>query len=153
MASLPDDDLPDNPPEGFQLSTTRGPFTTHNGPYFHKVTDEGFWHGIRARHRHCNSHGIVHGGMLMAFADGLCATAVSRATRSRLVTIRLTTDFVDMARAGEWIEGTAEVTRATRSVAFVEGKAYVGDRLVFTASGIFKLFRRDGRAEDRKKID
>lgn len=135
-----------NAPEGFVLSTSRGPFTTHNGPFFHKNVDNHFWHGFRALDRHCNSHGILHGGMLMAFADGLLATAVVIETRSRAVTMRMNSDFVNMARAGEWIEGTARVTRAGGQVAFVEGEIRAGERLIFKASGVFKLFRREGRS-------
>ncbi len=81
-------------PEGFILSTGRGPFTTHNGPYFHKFTDDGFFHGFRAVKRHCNGHGIVHGGMLMAFGDGVLATAVHMEAKRRSVTMRMTSDFV-----------------------------------------------------------
>ncbi len=146
MAPLNDDDIDDNAPPGFEPSRTRGPFTTHNGPYFHKVTDEGFWHGFRVRKRHCNSHGILHGGMLMAFADGLCGTAVWRETQSRAVTVRMNSDFLDMGRPGDWIEGTAKVTRAAKSVAFVEGTVTSGSRTLLTVSGVFKLFRREGRS-------
>lgn len=129
-------------PEGFKLSTSRGPFTTHNGPYFHKVTEAGFAHGFRAVERHCNSHGIVHGGMLMAFGDGVLATAVYRECQRRAVTIRMTSDFVHMVRTGEWVEGTAWVTRAARSVCFVEGEVKTGKQVVLRASGVFKLFRK-----------
>jgi uncharacterized protein (TIGR00369 family) len=134
-----------DPPSGFQPSRTRGPFTSHNGPYFHKVEGDQFWHGFRALERHGNSHGILHGGMLMAFGDGLLATAVVRETKARAVTVRMNSDFVDMARPGDWIEGTARVTRAARTIAFVEAEVHVQDRLIFTASGVFKLFRREGR--------
>lgn len=129
-------------PEGFKLSTERGPFTTHNGPYFHKVTEDGFAHGFRATQRHCNGHGIVHGGMLMAFGDGVLATAVYRQAQRRAVTIRMTSDFVHMVRVGEWVEGTAWVTRAARSVCFVEGEVKTGNQVVLRASGVFKLFRK-----------
>jgi acyl-coenzyme A thioesterase PaaI-like protein len=55
----------------------------------------------------------------------------------------MTTDFIGTARAGDWVEGTGRVTRAGRSLVFAEGSATVlGGRRVFTASGIFKVFRR-----------
>lgn len=136
-----------DPPEGFKLSQNRGPFTTHNGPFYHKVTEEGFCQGFYGSKHHCNSHGIIHGGLLMTFADGVLATAVWRETKARAVTIRMTSDFVNMARAGEWLEGTAEVTQATKSVAFVEGRITCRDKVILTASGVYKLFRRTGRKE------
>lgn len=132
-----------NPPEGFAPSTGRGPFTTHNGPYFHKIEEDGtLVQGFRATHRHCNGHGIVHGGMLMAFADGVLASASWRETRRRCVTIRMTSDFVHMVRSGEWVEGRARVTRAAKTVCFVEGEVTVGKNDVLKVSGIFKLFRK-----------
>jgi uncharacterized protein (TIGR00369 family) len=126
-------------PPGFVASTSRGPFTTHNGPVFHKIEGERFWQGFRALPRHCNGHGIVHGGWLSSFADGVLGMAVWRATQSRAVTLRLNADFLGMVRPGEWVEGTATVTRATRSLAFVRGEITCGGRKVLTAEGVFKL--------------
>lgn len=141
-SSTPDDDILDNPPEGYVLSTSRGPYTTHNGPFYHLVTPDGFRHGVRIRKRHCNSRGITHGGMLMAFADGLLGTAVFRETRTVALTIRMNSDFLSSARPGDWLEGTARVTRATRSVVFCEAELFVGHRPVMKATGVFKLMAR-----------
>jgi uncharacterized protein (TIGR00369 family) len=137
-----EDEFPWNPPDGFQESTTRGPYTSYNGPFFHKTTDDGFWHGVRVQRRHCNSKGITHGGMLMAFADGLLGTAVYLETKTVALTARMNSDFLSSARPGEWLEGTARVTRATSSVAFCEAELYVGSRSVLRATGVFKLMQR-----------
>lgn len=134
--------FPDDPPEGYQQSTTRGPFTTHNGPFYHWATDTDFRHGVRLQKRHCNSHGIAHGGFLMAFADGLLGTAVFRESKAVALTVRMNTDFLGPARPGEWLEGTARVTRTTRSVAFCEADVFVGERAVLKVSGVFKLMQR-----------
>ncbi|MGV8996193.1 MAG: PaaI family thioesterase [Parvibaculaceae bacterium] len=135
-------DHDDNPPEGYTKSTTRGPYTSHNGPFYHKVAADEFHHGVRVQQRHCNSRGITHGGMLMSFADGLLGTAVFRATKTVALTIRMNSDFLSSARPGEWLEGTARVTKATRSVAFCEAELFVGDRPVMKATGVFKLMAR-----------
>ena len=132
------------PPEGFVKSQGRGDFSTINGPYYHRaeqqegVTEQAFF----AEQRHANGLGLVHGGMLTAFLDGLLAAAVWRQTQTRSVTIHLSVDFLHMARIGEWVMGDARVTRATRDVAFVEGRAYVGGHDVVRASGVFKLMQR-----------
>lgn len=137
----PADGIDDAPPPGFERSTFRGPFTTWNGPFYHRIDENGFAHGFRARLRHCNGHGIVHGGLLTAVLDGLLAAAVWRETRRRMVTIRLTSDFLSMARPGDWVEGAARVTRAAREIAFAEGRIHVDGRDVLTGSGVFKLMR------------
>lgn len=136
------DNEQDNPPDGYVPSTSRGPYTTHNGPFYHKVTEDGFWHGVRVKKRHCNSRGITHGGMLMAFADGLLGTAVWRETQMVALTVRMNSDFLSSARPGDWLEGTARVTRATKSVAFCEADLFVGGRPVLKASGVFKIMAR-----------
>jgi len=132
------------PPDGYVLQAGRGAFTTHNGPYFHDISAEGARQAFFALKRHCNGLGLVHGGMISAFLDGLLATAVARKTGATPVTIHLSIDFLDMGRAGDWVMGEATVTRAARDVAFVEGRAHVGDRDLARVTGIFKLMRRRG---------
>lgn len=130
------------PPEGFVRATGRGPFTTVNGPIFHKLGGACVQHGFYAEQRHTNGLGLVHGGMLTAFLDSLLASAVLRDAQRPAVTIHLSVDFLHMARAGEWVIGEARMTRAAAQVAFAEGRAFVGDRDVVRASGVFKLMHR-----------
>ena len=134
--------IPD-PPQGYRLASGRGPFTTHNGPYFNlEGSGEGSAQAFYALSRHANGLGLVHGGMLSAFMDGLLAAAAYRTTQKTGVTIHLSIDFLHMARVGEWVMGEAKVTRATKDIAFVEGRAYVGSHDVVRASGVFKLMNR-----------
>ncbi|WP_333585711.1 PaaI family thioesterase [Phenylobacterium sp.] len=142
MAEPADDQIPP-PPEGFVQSEGRGAYSGHNGPYFHRqdqgeLTEQAFF----ALPRHANGLGLVHGGMLTSFLDGLMGAAVFRASRRPGVTIHLSVDFLHMARLGDWVMGEARVTRKTQDVAFVESRAHVGGRDVVRASGIFKLMHQ-----------
>ena len=125
-------------------SEGRGGFSTLNGPYFHRlggdqeVAEQAFF----ALKRHSNGLGLVHGGMLSAFMDGVLAGAVWRGTGKTAVTIHLSIDFLRMARVGEWVMGEGRLTRATKEVAFAEGRAYVGGHDVVRCSGVFKLMNR-----------
>jgi len=130
------------PPEGFVPHESRGAFSKHNGPYFHRLVAEGAEQAFFVLARHCNGLGIIHGGMLSAFLDGLLAAAAARAARAVPVTVHLSLDFLDMGRAGDWVLGEAKVTRLTRDLAFVEGRAHVKDRTLARASAVFKLMRR-----------
>ena len=130
------------PPEGFLADEARGPFSTHNGPYFHRETEQGTERAFLVLERHCNSYGIVHGGMLATFLDGVLGHAVGHAARRPAVTIHLSLDYLSMARAGEWVMGLGKVNRMTREVAFAEARAYVGDRDVIRATAVFKLMER-----------
>ena len=138
---MADEPVPE-PPEGFTPSA-RGPYTTHNGPFFHKQGEDGsFEHAFYVLNRHCNGMGIVHGGMLTTFLDGLLARAVFTKTNAAGVTVHLSVDFLSMARAGDWVFGDAHVTRTTRDLVFVEGRVRVGGRDVLRGSGVFKPVRR-----------
>ena len=131
------------PPPGFVQSATRGPYSTHNGPYFHRQPQgELTEHAFFALPRHANGMGLVHGGMLTSFMDGLLAAAVWRASHRSSVTIHLGVDFLHMARVGEWVFGESRVTRLTRDVAFVEGRAHIGGTDVVRGNGVFKLMRK-----------
>jgi uncharacterized protein (TIGR00369 family) len=130
-----------DPPPGFELQADRGPFTTHNGPIYVRRTAEGFEQAFFALRRHCNGLGLVHGGMISAFLDGLLAGAVARSTQMTPVTIHLSVDFLAMGRAGEWLIGGAKLTRAAREFAFAEGELLVGERAIARATGVFRLMR------------
>ncbi|MDP1631591.1 MAG: PaaI family thioesterase [Caulobacter sp.] len=137
---MTDETVPD-PPEGFKLSR-RGPYTAHNGPFFHRLIDGQVEHAFFALKRHCNSLGIVHGGMLSSFMDGMLAGAVVKETGFSVVTVHLSLDFLSMARAGDWVLAEARVTRKTNELVFAEGRARVGSRDVIRASGLFKPVHR-----------
>jgi uncharacterized protein (TIGR00369 family) len=132
------------PPEGFVATRPRGPFSTHNGPYFERACETGAEQAFFILPRHCNQMGIIHGGMLSAFMDGLLAAAAGRAAGAPSVTIHLSLDFLNMARAGEWAIGASRCTRLTRDVAFAEGAVQVKGRDLVRGSGVFKVMHRRG---------
>ena len=133
------------PPDGFQLSDGRGAFTTHNGPLFHRPGARGAEQAFFVQSRHCNGLGLIHGGMLSTFLDGLLAAAVARAAVATPVTLHLSIDFLDMGRAGDWVLGEARTTRLAREIAFVEGRAHMAGRDLARAAGVFKLMHRRPR--------
>ncbi len=137
------DDVIPEPPAGFIRAEGRGQFSTLNGPYFHKVGDgETVEQAFFALARHTNGIGIVHGGMLSAFTDGLLAGAVGRGAGKIAVTIHLSIDFLHMARKGDWVIGEARMSRATRDVGFADGRLHVRGVDIVRASGVFKLMDR-----------
>ena len=87
---MAEDEAVPPPPEGYAPVVGRGAFTTHNGPYFNGPSDKD-----RSRQafyilaRHCNTVGILHGGMITAFMDGLLASAVARASGMTPITMHL----------------------------------------------------------------
>jgi uncharacterized protein (TIGR00369 family) len=126
------------PPDGF-VRSQRGPFTTHNGPMFHRVRADGrYEHAFFVLPRHCNAMGIVHGGMLATFLDGLLARAVFEAVKAQSVTLHLSIDYLAAARQGQWVLGEGAVTRAARDITFAEARMHADGRDVLRGAGVFK---------------
>lgn len=131
------DEIPP-PPEGF-VPSPRGPYTTHNGPMFHKLNADGtFEHAFFVLPRHCNAMGIVHGGMLATFLDGLLARAVYGSVGAQSVTLHLSMDVLAAARRGQWVFGEAEVTRSAKEITFAQARIHADGRDVLRGSGVFK---------------
>jgi uncharacterized protein (TIGR00369 family) len=137
------------PPEGFIQAPDRGEFSTHNGPFFYRRCATGSEQAIFILPRHANGLGVLHGGMLSAFLDSLLGAAVRRGAGRLGVTIHLSVDFLRMARKGEWLQGEASMTHAAKDVAFAEGRAFVGGRVVGRATGVFKLMGKSEGASGR----
>ena len=133
--------MDDEPPAGFTPVVAKAPFLHHTGPFYERKEPDGTLQRsfLVARH-HTNGLGLVHGGMMSAFMDGVLAQAVARGAAMTTVTVSLSLDYLRMARAGDWIIGEARLLRATRDLAFAEGRAFVGTVDIMRASGVFKLF-------------
>ncbi|MDN3564655.1 PaaI family thioesterase [Paeniroseomonas aquatica] len=112
------------------------------GPFWFKRDADGggFRYGFTAEARHLNLGGVVHGGMLMSFADDVLGMTVWEAAgRKPCTTVQLSTQFIAPVKLGDYVVGRAEVLRTTRSVVFVRGLVSVGDRTIVHADGIWKI--------------
>lgn len=126
---------------GYEPILSNSPFGWENGPIFERTDDQGRERGFRIGERHINAGGACHGGMIMTFADILLATAVFEVAEPPFVTVRLTTDFIGPAFQGEWLSGRAAAKLAGDGMIAVEGTMKVDDRVIATASGLFKALR------------
>ncbi|HMO45939.1 MAG TPA: PaaI family thioesterase [Rubrivivax sp.] len=134
-------------PPGYRVcDMPDGPFTEPLGPLFIRQDGGGF--ALRAADRHCNARGVMHGGMLITLADQTLGLTVQRAVGTvEVATVSLNCDLVDSARPGELVEGEATVTRITRSIVFVRGSLRCGERVLLSASGLWKRLQdRPGSA-------
>lgn len=132
-------------PEHFELLRGNVGFGALIGPLYLRKPRDGriYAWGFRATEKHLNPAGIVHGGMLVSFADTcLGALAFFAGGKALSSTIDLASSFVAPGRAGDWIECTGAVTRTTRDLVFVTGRVYVGDRTLVDLKGIWKKIQR-----------
>jgi acyl-coenzyme A thioesterase PaaI-like protein len=114
-------------------------------PWSKRINEE--WrYGLPTGDAHANVNGVVHGGVLMAFADhGLSMLAWEAAERTPCTTIQLNTHFLDAIRPGEFLELRGEVTRRTTGLVFVRGVVAARNlhavRDVGAADGVWRVLR------------
>jgi uncharacterized protein (TIGR00369 family) len=130
-------------PEGFRSRSFGDGFIGVNGPLYVRRTDSAFQLGFRVERRHCNMMGICHGGMMATFCDMLLPLAAHvlapEVGRRFLPTINLQIDYLAASPLGAWVQGEAELLRATRSLVFMQGLVQADGVSVARVSGIFKI--------------
>lgn len=122
-----------------------GAFNSTVGPVLWRPHGTPVRFAFAAGERHTNGRGVVHGGMLLTFADQVLGLTVQLAVGTLYVaTVSLNCDLIASAVPGDLVEGEAVVTRVTKSVVFVRGTLFRGDNLLVNASGLWKRLAEPG---------
>lgn len=128
-------------PEGWLHAEQFDPFEAHLGPYFQRLHEGVREFAFVIDDRHINAQGVAHGGALLTFADAALGYAIWDATdRSPCVTVSQQSNFLSSAVAGDLVTCRPEVVRRTREVIFMRADFKVGDRVVFTATAIWRIW-------------
>ena len=131
-------------PAEYAETTLIDPFEIHLGPVYETGEKGARRFFLRIDERHVNMRGVIHGGMLMTFADLALGQAVWDATdRAPSVTINMQSQFLKPARVGDTVEVLPELVRETRSLVFMRGDFKVNGETIFSASSIWKLLGRN----------
>ena len=133
-----------SPPPGFSETKLADPFEIYVGPVFHEGELGTRRFAFRVDERHVNMRGILHGGMLMTFADLSLGQAVWDLTANApCVTLNMQTQFLKPAKAGDLVEVAPQLVRRTRALLFMRGDFKVGKEIIFTAASVWKLLGVD----------
>jgi uncharacterized protein (TIGR00369 family) len=132
------------PPDGFS-PWTRGesPVSRHWEPIYSRATDDKVELGTYVRECHCNSRGLLHGGVIAALCDvamGHCYGAALRrdgSAATALLTTQLAVDYIGKADGG-WLQITAAVVHAGRNSGIAECGVTADGRLVAHAKAAFR---------------
>jgi acyl-coenzyme A thioesterase PaaI-like protein len=129
-------------PAGFEtLNWTRG-FGRQIGPlYENHLPETKTVLGFRVEEYHTNGMMNCHGGMLMSFADMAWGRVVSVERSSFWVTVRLTCDFLQGAKLGDFVEGSGELISDVDDLFTVRGRIWTGDTTLMTGIGVFKALK------------
>ena len=119
------------------------------GPYWVRGDGANKTLGLIVEERHANVHlGTIHGGVVMTFADialGSGAAQLLGERRFNCVTASLNTQFVSVAKVGEFISCKPEVIRQSRQLIFIRGLIQVEEKIIASVEGIWKVLDGDLR--------
>jgi uncharacterized protein (TIGR00369 family) len=131
-----------NPIDADWTAFNEDPMPSGLGISWRKWEQDHWIYGLQTRKDHANRNGVIHGGILLAFADhtlGNVADTVSDGARH--ATVQLNTHFLAAAEVGDFLELRGEVTRAAGTMAFVRAIVSVGQKNVLAVDGIWRIFR------------
>ena len=112
---------------GYRLRQLMGfdPAEDHIGPFYSKEMGDRRLYAFKVEEKHCNVTAILHGGVLMTFADYcLSMEATNNYKEEDCVTVSFNCEFVSGAAKGDLVECRTNVTRKTGSLAFIVGEIF-----------------------------
>jgi acyl-coenzyme A thioesterase PaaI-like protein len=115
------------------------------GPLYHQPFDGSDVSRFRffSEDKHRNRNDVVHGGMLMTFADRALGFTARRGDMTRRqATVQLDVHFVRSVRVGDTVDFEGRIVSETRTFVFVDGIMSVGDKTVVTARGVWRVWSR-----------
>lgn len=113
----------------------------HIGPFFFRMQGEHPRTAFRVAAQHCNAHGAVHGGVLMAMADYTLCLGANGGAQEFVATISCNSEFIAPAELGDLVLGNGEVIRRGGSIVFVRCELCVGESVVLVSSAAIKRLR------------
>ncbi|WP_417450724.1 PaaI family thioesterase [Kordiimonas sp.] len=128
---------------GYRTWGGEDPFEDLIAPFYFNEEGEDIKCAFISERKHCNGHGMLHGGLLMTFADfSMFAIARRELADGAAVTAGFNAEFISAGPQDALIEARGEVVRATRSLIFMRGTVFTGDTTILTFSGILKRIRK-----------
>ncbi len=127
-------------PDGFTLRDEGRSYIVHIGPIYHRLLEKGVQLGVRLQKHQLNPMGTTHGGLLMSLMDVTLGATAARVLghEGAMATVQLSCNMLAAAGAGDWIHSEGAVDKTTRTLSFVSGRILAGDRVLLTATGIFR---------------
>tara|TARA_B100000029_G_scaffold110433_1_gene102352 strand:- start:254 stop:673 length:420 start_codon:yes stop_codon:yes gene_type:complete len=128
-----------------QISIKPG-FMKHNGGLlFRNVSENEYQFKTTITENHLNAAGITHGGFIAAMVDAGAGTAAHRTAEGNpCVTISLELKFISAVKINQELIGTTTIQKKTKSMIFLTCELRASNRIVATASGVWKILKLAG---------
>ncbi len=129
-------------------------FNAAVGPFWEKIEGQTITLGIFVEQRHTNMHiGTIHGGVVMTLSDLGLGSAI-RPVHGDLcyscVTASLNVQFLSVARVGDFVTVHPEILRTSKQMLFIRGLLKLGDKIIASAEGIWKVMESSGHSLSSK---
>ena len=128
----------------FEQISLKAGFMKHNGGLLFKtISKNEYKFKTTINKNHLNSAGITHGGFIAAFVDAGAGTAAHRsADQNPCVTISLELKFISAVKLGQELIGVTKIQKKTNSMVFLTCELFAENKIVATASGIWKILNK-----------
>ena len=128
-----------------QISLEEG-FMKHNGGVLFKtISKKEYEFKTTINQNHLNAAGITHGGFIAALVDAGAGSAAHRsADNNPCVTISLELKFISAVKLGQELIGKTIIQKKTKSMIFLTCELQAENKIVATASGIWKMLKLSG---------
>jgi len=132
--------------DDFEQISLKPGFMKHNGGILFKTISENeYLFKAKITENHLNAAGITHGGFIAAFVDAGAGTAAHRsADNNPCVTISLELKFISAVKFGQELIGKTKIQKKTKTMVFLTSELTAGNRIVATASGVWKILKLAG---------
>ena len=126
-----------------QISITSG-FMKHNGGIlFRTISENEYEFKTKINENHLNTAKITHGGFIAALVDAGVGSAAHKSTDGGpCVTISLELKFISSVKLGQELIGLTKIQKKTKSLVFLTCELRADNKIVATASGIWKIIKK-----------
>ena len=127
----------------FEQISLRPGFMKHNGGLLFKTISENeYKFKTTIKENHLNAAGITHGGFIAAFVAAGAGTAAHKSADGSLcVTVSLELKFISVVKLCQELIGNTKIQKKTRSMVFLTCELTAEDKIVATASGVWKILK------------
>jgi len=132
--------------KNFQQISLKPGFMKHNGGLlFRTISENEYEFKTIISKNHLNAASITHGGFIAAVVDAGAGTAAHRsADNSPCVTISLELKFISPVKLGQELFGKTKIQKKTKSMVFLTCELKAENKIVATASGVWKILKLSG---------
>jgi uncharacterized protein (TIGR00369 family) len=127
-------------PEGFVPNPRQSPLTAPWEPIWLRERERAVQLAVRVASAHCNSRGLLHGGLIASLADNAMGLSLASASQGRAaVTVHLSVDYLKSVQQGQWLQIEPRVIRVGGSLGFADALITADAGVVARADATFRI--------------